>query len=180
MSLLPINLCGDKILTKKVRKVKTINDKTIKFISDMFETMREANGIGLAANQVGRESAIIVIDLSEMEGYEHIRPMIVINPVIKEKIGDSVYEEGCLSVPGIRYKINRPESILIEYQDTDLVLHTELFDGLLARVLQHEIDHLNGIIFIDYIPNEQLKEFEVDIIKIKERELEFEYSVTKA
>lgn len=177
MSILPIFLCGDKILRKKAKKIKQVDDWLIKFIADMFETMKQANGIGLAANQVGLDLSLLIVDLSEVEGYENFKPKVFINPVIKESTGKSVYEEGCLSIPGIHYKIERPEKIKVEYQDTDLNVFVEEFDGLLSRVLQHEIDHLNGKLFIDYIPKEGMTEIEDELLEIKERKREFEYLV---
>ena len=100
MAILPITVCGDKILRKKAAKVTTVNNELIRLISDMFETMHNANGIGLAANQIGSNKQIFVVDISMVEGYEDTKPLALINPKIIAKSEElSVYEEGCLSIP---------------------------------------------------------------------------------
>jgi len=146
MALLPVTMCGDKILRKKLAKVTEVDNETIELITNMFDTMRNANGIGLAANQVGADKAILIADISLVESYEEVKPIVLINPkIIKYSDEKSVLEEGCLSIPDIREEVERPEAITVNYQDTDLKEHTMEIDSLLARVIQHEYDHLQGI-----------------------------------
>jgi len=180
MAVLPITVYGDKILRKKVSKVKEVNLKTVELIKNMFDTMRNANGIGLAANQVGADKSIFVIDVSKVEDYEDIKPLALINPkIIKRSEKKVVIEEGCLSIPDIRLEVERPESITIAYQDTDLKEHTLEADGLLARVMQHEYDHLQGILFTDLVPDAVKKGVKKEINKIRKREIEINYPITE-
>jgi peptide deformylase len=141
--------------------------------------MKESDGVGLAANQVGSRNAIIIADLSQVEGYEDTKPLVAINPEIISNEGKSTYEEGCLSLPGIRLNIERPEKIRLRFQDTDLNLREENFEGLFGRVLQHEIDHLNGILIIDFISDDERKNIEEELNKISRRELEINYKITE-
>lgn len=159
MSLLPLVKYGDPILRIKVDEVKDFSSLE-PFIDDMFDTMYHEKGIGLAANQVGVKLAILVFDIGgyEFEEKENAEensfsdPMVFINPVITDSIGECSMEEGCLSVPDIRAEIIRAESITLQYQGMDKNIYTENFSGLSARVLMHEIDHLNGKFFTDYLP----------------------------
>ncbi|RPI72290.1 MAG: peptide deformylase [Ignavibacteriales bacterium] len=179
MSLLPITLYGDKILRKKTGKVTEIDNETIELIRDMFATMRNANGIGLAANQVGVDKQIFIIDISRVEGFEEAKPMTIINPrIIGRSEKNNKMEEGCLSIPDIRVDIERPEEITITFQDVDLNEHTITSDDVFARVMQHEYDHLQGILFIDYLTEDQKKEFKKDLDNIKNRNMEVDYPVT--
>ena len=171
MSLLPITLFGDKILRKKTNKVTKVDNETIELVRDMFATMRNANGIGLAANQVGVDKQIFVIDISGVEGFEDSKPMTIINPKIVERSeGKNKMEEGCLSIPDIRMEIERPKEIVITYQDADLKEHTVKADDVLARVIQHEYDHLQGILFTDYLSEEQKRELK-EISRILRKEI---------
>ena len=179
MAILPVTIYGDKILRKKVDRVEDIDFKTIELIKNMFDTMRNSNGIGLAANQVGVNHAIFVIDVSIVEGYENYKPMTVINPEITFRSEEKVFiEEGCLSVPNVRNEIERPSTIIIKYLDSDMKEQSIEADGLLARVLQHEYDHLLGILFTDYFNDKAKKEFKNILNKIKNRKVEIEYPVT--
>ncbi|HQF42031.1 MAG TPA: peptide deformylase [Ignavibacteriaceae bacterium] len=179
MSLIPITLFGDKILRKKVAKVTEINGNTIKIISDMFETMRNAKGIGLAANQVGVNQQIFVVDLSWVEGYESYKPIALINPKIVAKSDEQVIiEEGCLSIPELRAEITRPEMINISFFDTDMKEQTIEADELFARVMLHEYDHLQGVLFIDYLVEEMKKRSKKHLARIKKRKLEIDYPVS--
>jgi peptide deformylase len=180
MSLLPITLYGDKILRKKTSKVTEVDNKTIELIRDMFATMRNANGIGLAANQVGVDKQIFVLDISAIEGYEENKPMTIINPrIIERSEKKNKMEEGCLSIPDVRFELERPEEITITYQDIDLKEHTIKVGDVLARVMQHESDHLQGILFIDYMSEEEKKKFKKNLENIKNRKMEVDYPVTE-
>ena len=162
MPLLPITLYGDNILRKKVDKVKEVDNETIELITNMFDTMRNAYGIGLAANQVGVNKSIFIVDITEVEGYENTKPMVMINPkILNYSEEESLFEEGCLSIPDIRAEVKRPEAVTISYQDTDLIEHTLEVDKLMARVMQHEYDHLHGILFTDLIDPEMQKQFKI-------------------
>ncbi len=181
MALLPVTLIGDKILKKKTNNVKEVDVKTIELIRDMFETMRNANGIGLAANQVGADKSIIVIDVSVIEGNEETKPIVFINPKLTHFSDKKVkIEEGCLSIPDVRAEIERPESVTVEYKDTEFKDQTLKADGVLARVIQHEYDHLQGILFTDLISDDLKKKLNKDIIKIKKRKVDFQYPVTES
>lgn len=180
MALLPITLIGDKILRKKAALVKDVDAKTIELIRDMFETMRNARGIGLAANQVGADKSIFIVDVSVVEGHEDEKPLVFINPVITERSEEKiVMEEGCLSIPDIRSEIERPEKVTITFKDTDFKDQTLQADGLLARVMQHEYDHLQGILFTDLISSDIKKKINKDIINIKKRRIEIQYPVSE-
>jgi peptide deformylase len=181
MAILPITVCGDKILRKKVARVNTVNNEIIRIISDMFETMHNANGIGLAANQVGLNKQIFVVDISKVEGYEDTRPIALINPkIIKKSEELSVYEEGCLSIPDQHEEVKRPKKITIEFYDTDFNKHTIEADELLARVMQHEFDHLQGVLFTDLVDDETKKKLKKSLNKIKKRKIEVSYPISSS
>lgn len=181
MAILPITVCGDKILRKKVAKVNTVNNEIIRIISDMFETMHNANGIGLAANQVGLNKQIFVVDISKVEGYEDTKPIALINPKIIEKSEElSVYEEGCLSIPDQHEEVKRPKKITIEFYDTDFNKHIIEADELLARVMQHEYDHLQGVLFTDLVDDETKKKLKKALNKIKKRKVEVAYPISQS
>ena len=180
MAVLPITVYGDKILRKKANKVTEVDLKTIELIKNMFDTMKNANGIGLAANQVGSNKSIFVVDVSQVEDYEDTKPITLINPKIIERSEKKVLmEEGCLSIPDVREEVRRPESITIVYHDTDLQEHTLEADGLMARVMQHEFDHLQGILFTDLISDDLKKKYKKDINRIRKRKIEIEYPITE-
>jgi peptide deformylase len=181
MSILPITLYGDKILRKKVKEVNDIDLETIELIKNMFDTMRNASGIGLAANQVGVDKSIFVIDISVVEGYEKSKPMVLINPVITERSEKKItMEEGCLSIPGIRSEVLRPEAATITFHDTNMQEQTIKADKLLARVIQHEYDHLQGILFTDLLSDETKKEFKKDLNKVRRGKMEVDYPVCES
>ena len=181
MPLLPITLCGDKILRKKTAQVSDIDDETVGLIAAMFETMRNANGIGLAANQVGVNKQIFVVDVSPVEGYEGYKPVAMINPKIISKSDETdTIEEGCLSIPEVREEIIRPKSIVVSFYDVNMKEHSIEADELFARVIQHEYDHLQGVLFIDYFDDDKKKLYKKHLEKIKKRKLEFDYPVSSS
>jgi len=136
------------LLYRKSREVAELNGALARLVEEMLETMYEAPGIGLAAPQIGENIRLIVFDLSDPEGPER-RPHHLINPVITAWEGSETGEEGCLSVPGIREKVKR--HALVEVKGIDLDGKERVYEaqGLLARMFQHEIDHLDGVLFID-------------------------------
>lgn len=149
-------------------------------IKDMFETMRNASGIGIAANQVGSDKSIFVIDLSMVEGYEKSKPQVFINPKIVYKSSETViYEEGCLSVPMLKADVERPEFIKIIYNDANFKEQTLEADDFLARVIQHEFDHLKGILFTDKVDEPTKKRIKEELLKIKHRNIKIDYPITE-
>ncbi|MDP2339062.1 MAG: peptide deformylase [Bacteroidota bacterium] len=149
----PVTVFGDPVLRKKAEPI-TKDYKDLKvFVQNMFETMYNSDGVGLAAPQVGQAIRIFVIDTSSAE--EDELPGIkqaFINPEILKKSGDEwVMNEGCLSLPEIREDVLRPETVQIKYLDEDFNEHDEIYSGFSSRVIQHEYDHLDGIMFVDYL-----------------------------
>ena len=150
-SILSVVKYGNPILRKKVHQV--INFSTLPgMIEQMFEAMYAEKGIGLAANQIGLSLDLLVLDTSNNEGEGESGSHIFINSKIVWTEGEVVMDEGCLSIPDIRAEIKRPETIKLRYLDLDQNIHERLFSGLTSRVIQHEIDHLNGKLFIDHLP----------------------------
>lgn len=146
MAIRKIREEGDEILKKKSRPVEEINEKIQELIDDMLETMYKANGVGLAAVQVGVLKQVIVIDIDDGSG-----PLILINPkIIKEK-GEQEVEEGCLSFPNKFAKVVRPAEITVEALNRDGKTFKVKAKELMAQAISHEIDHLNGIVFVDKI-----------------------------
>ena len=140
----------NKILRQKSLPVDQVGAEEQQLMDDMLETMYNANGIGLAAVQVGVPKRIIVMDISKNDGKNS--PMYFVNPVIKNKVTEtSIYEEGCLSVPNFFAEVNRPKKCDVEYLDYDGKKKILNAEGLLATCIQHEMDHLEGILFIDYL-----------------------------
>ena len=150
MSLRNIVIEPDPILRKKSQVIDKVDDKLRKLLNDMLETMYSAPGIGLAAVQIGILKRLIVIDISKEE--EKKNPIFLINPeIIFQSKDTSIHEEGCLSLPGHFAEIERPAECRIKYIDYDGKKQEMKANGLLATCIQHEIDHLNGVLFIDYL-----------------------------
>src|ERR1035437_7033072 len=149
MALMPTVKYGDSVLRKKTAVVPVIDDPLLQILNDMLRTMYAAPGIGLAANQVGLSRNFAVIDL-QPGGQRH--PIVIINPVIEEKSGVIYEEEGCLSVPGFGAKVKRAAKVRVSALNEHGLPVVIEGEGLLARCLQHEIDHLNGKLYIDHLP----------------------------
>jgi len=147
MALLPILRFPDPRLKKVAALVTRIDESTRKLVADMAETMYEAPGIGLAATQVDVHQRIVVIDVSE----DKTELRVFINPTLGRSEGCQVGEEGCLSVPGIYDKVERAERVTVSYLDLDGKEQMLEAEGLLAVCIQHEIDHLNGVVFVDHL-----------------------------
>lgn len=178
MSILPIYVYDHAILKNKAIAVDQMNDEIRTFIEDMKQTMNKAEGIGLAANQVGSPLSITVIDISPVEGYESTKPMILINPKITYYSDEETdYEEGCLSLPNLRELVIRPEAIQVSFMDEKEQMHTIQADGLLARVLQHEIDHLNGIYFTDRLSQLKRTLIQSKLRRISKGESKADYDI---
>lgn len=158
MAILPIIETPDPRLRLISKPVELFDDALRAFVADMFETMYDAPGIGLAAIQVGKADRILVIDLQEPDpddekGEKVIRtPRVFINPVFSEQSEEhSIYNEGCLSVPEQYAEVTRPAEVTVDWQDEFGKAHKERLTGLLATCIQHEHDHLEGILFIDHL-----------------------------
>ena len=147
MAILDILCFPDKRLRTKATEIQTVDDDLRLMITDMFDTMYAAPGIGLAASQVNFHKRLMVIDVSE----EKNQPLCFINPQITHKEGIEVMQEGCLSVPGFYEDVERAESITVKALDKQGVPFELSTDGLLAVCIQHEIDHLDGKLFVDYL-----------------------------
>ena len=147
MPLLDILVYPDERLRKVAESVAEVDDATRTFIDDMFETMYDAPGVGLAASQVDVHRRIVVIDVSE----DKAEPLTLINPEIVSLEGKAAGEEGCLSIPGIYESVDRAESVVFKALDRDGQPFQMEADGLLAVCVQHEVDHLDGKLFVDYL-----------------------------
>ena len=141
----------DKRLHLRAKLVTDFNDSLKKLVSDMAETMYKNGGIGLAATQVNVQLRVFVMDLSTKEEPKNL--VVFINPSIFKKNGQLESKEGCLSVPGVYETVNRADSICLSYQDIDGTKHTIECDGLMAVCVQHEVDHLDGKVFVEYLSN---------------------------
>ena len=170
MALMDVVHYGDPILRKKCRVVKDFKGLN-KLINDMFDTMYEENGIGLAANQVGVDLNLFIIDISDIEG-EGESIHIFINGQIIDSSGESWFEEGCLSIPDVRLDVKRPEKIVFKYQDIDGKIHTNEIEGLLSRAIQHEVDHLNGVFIIDRVSKTSKFSIDKELKSIKKESLD--------
>ena len=163
MALLNILHYPDPRLHKVAAPITRFDAALQRQIDDMFATMYEAKGIGLAATQVDYHQRLVVIDISE----ERNEPRVFINPEFLHKDGETVYEEGCLSVPGIYDKVTRAETVKLRAQDASGAFFELEADGLLAICLQHEVDHLDGKVFVQYLS--ELKQGRIKT-KLKKRE----------
>ena len=154
MAILPILETPDPRLRTISTPVETIDDALQTLIDDMLETMYAAPGIGLAAIQVAEPLRLITMDLAKRDenGETTPQPRVFINPEIISKSEElSVYEEGCLSIPEYYEEVERPARVRVRFTDLDGKVHEEDADGLFATCIQHEIDHLNGVLFVDYL-----------------------------
>ena len=147
MALRQIRVLGDEILTKKCREVKEMTPRLKELIGDMLETMYNAEGVGLAAPQVGVLRRIAVVDVGE-------GPIILVNPVVAESDGEQTGSEGCLSVPGKAGEVTRPNHVVVKALDADMNPVTVEGEELLARALCHEIDHLDGVVYVSKVEGE--------------------------
>jgi peptide deformylase len=177
---------GEKVLRQKGVPVRQFDSLLKQLSCDMLVTMEAAEGIGLAAQQIGKALQFCVVDVPDHP--EHpmdcildgkplspslLMPMSLANPVVRTIPSDEFYyEEGCLSFPGINADVARPERIEVSYQDLDGVAHTLECDGLLARCIQHEVDHLNGVLFIDRMEKQTYTEIKKEVQSLKQETLD--------
>lgn len=149
---LKIHFLGDRVLRQPAKRITKVDDSVRKLAREMLQTMYSAQGIGLAAPQVAVNKQLIVIDTAPDKPEN--QPLILINPQIERYSSNLCpYEEGCLSIPGVYLNVNRPEAIEISYKDEFGKPQKRQFKGLLSRVIQHEMDHLNGVMFVDRVEN---------------------------
>lgn len=147
MALRNVRIMGDDVLRKKCREVKELKERDRVLIDDMFDTMYEENGVGLAAPQVGVLKRIVVIDIGD-------EPMVFINPVILETSGEQTGDEGCLSLPGKSGVVTRPDYVKVKALNEEMEEFELEATGLLARAVCHECDHLDGILYVDKVEGE--------------------------
>lgn len=166
MAVLPIIKLGHPTLRKKAEAVDRFDEELSQLAADMIETMQIYNGIGLAGNQINVLKRIFVIDLSLVD--ESLSPQAYVNPAILSSEGLDSMEEGCLSIPGVNADVDRANRLEVEYQTVEGEITRETLEGLPGRVFQHELDHLNGVLFIDRISPLQRKMIEPQLQKLKE------------
>lgn len=190
------------MLRKRAKPVRAVNDELKRFVDDLFETMHHASGIGLAANQVGSLDRVIVVDLSDVDEKHHegvgeaaetlekesggasertpwVEKLVLINPEVIESRGAWKMEEGCLSIPEIRDEVERAKTIRVRFKDLDFNDQEIEAEGLLSRVLLHEIDHLNGVLFIDRLGAMKRKLLRGRLNKIERGEVETKYPIVR-
>lgn len=174
MSILRIYNCFHPILREKAEKVEKFDQELKEFIENLLETMYNADGIGLAANQVGDRRAIFTVDTNhDKENNKKYSPIVMINPSIISFNDDiTTYMEGCLSIPKYYEDVERPSAVQVRYTDINMKEHTIEADDLLARVIQHEYDHLKGILFFDRISQIKKALSKKKLNKIKKGELD--------
>lgn len=193
MAILPIYLYGQPVLRKRAKPVKKADASFKSLVDDMFETMHHANGIGLAANQVGSLDRVIVVDISDVDEKKHegvgeaadkmadkespaqAKKLVLINPEVIASQGAWKMEEGCLSIPDIRDEVERPETVNVRYKDLQMNDREIEASGLLGRVLLHEIDHLNGILFFDRLGTVKRKLMRGRLNKILKGQVDVSY-----
>ncbi|MDR0865199.1 MAG: peptide deformylase [Candidatus Symbiothrix sp.] len=181
---LPVYLYGHPVLRKITKDIPLDYPNLGALLENMFETMYKADGIGIAAPQVGLEDRILVIDLSPCkesdpacDGFKKA----FINAHIIERDGEEeIMEEGCLSIPNIHEKVPRPNRIRIQYLDENLQPHDEIYEGYKARVIQHEYDHLDGILFVDHITGMRKQLIRSKLNKIRDGNVTCSYKVKRS
>ena len=182
MSILPIVTYNDPVLREKGKPITDNTPEVQQLIDDMFETMYNGQGVGLAAPQIGESLRLFVMDAdpftADEEGEENLGPMVFINPEI-EPVGDfkTATDEGCLSIPGIRESVTRPETIRVKWLDRDFNPKEQTFSGWPSRVIQHEFDHIEGVLFIDYLGSFRKRLLRGRLTQVENGEVEAGYPV---
>ncbi len=183
MPILQLKHYGDAILREKAIEVGGVTDDLRRLAADMAETMYAARGIGLAANQVGRREAMLVYDTAQLAGgkskdgrrnsNEATRRLeVVLNPeIVDSSPDDEEGEEGCLSIPGLEAPVYRSKRIRLRFRDLEWVQHDTWLEGITARVLQHEVDHLNGVLFVDRLPADRRASLAAHLARIRRGEV---------
>lgn len=188
--ILPIIAYGDPILKKEAVEIDKNYDGLKELIDNMWETMYNANGVGLAAPQIGKSIRLFIVDASpfaedvdedhpdpKADGLENFKK-VFINPIIEEEEGEEwAFEEGCLSIPAIREDVYRKEKIVITYFDENFEFHEESFEGYAARVIQHEYDHVDGVLFTDHLSPLKKKLLTKKLLNISKGEVQIGYKM---
>lgn len=177
--ILPIVAYGDPVLKKVAEEIDDEYPGLDELIENMFETMYKASGVGLAAPQIGKSIRLFIVDATpfcdeypELDGFTKV----FINPIILEEDGKKWdFNEGCLSIPGIREDVSRKPKILIEYYDENWELKEESFDGIAARIIQHEYDHIEGVLFTDKLPALKRRMLKGKLNDISKGDVDVEY-----
>jgi peptide deformylase len=177
----PIVVYGDPILRKRAADIPRHYPELRNLVQDMFDTMYAAHGIGLAAPQIGRGIRMFVVDATTLEDEEEDLTgfkKVFINPEILDETGEAwAFEEGCLSIPNIRENVSRPGALRIRYCDENWVEREEEYTGIKARIIQHEYDHLDGKLFIDYLTPLKRRMLKGKLTDISKGEVETEYRI---
>ncbi|MEL7003779.1 MAG: peptide deformylase [Bacteroidota bacterium] len=175
----PITVYGDPVLKKKARNIEKGEIDVVQLSKDMFETMEGAHGIGLAAPQIGKSIRMFVVDGRPMEDEETKDFVkVFINAEILEESGDKWnFEEGCLSIPNIREEVSRNAKLRIRYFDENWEEHEEEFDGIKARIIQHEYDHIEGVLFTDHISPFKRRMLKGKLLNITKGKMKVDYRV---
>jgi peptide deformylase len=175
----PIVVYGDPVLRQRAREIGKGTDVSV-LIADLFDTMHAAKGIGLAAPQIGRSVRAFVVDGSGLEDEKDMHDFrkVFLNPVMLEELGSPwEFEEGCLSIPNIREKVSRKATLRIRYFDESWVAQEEEFGGMKARIIQHEYDHIEGRLFIDYLTSLKKRLLKGKLADISKGEVDTEYPI---
>lgn len=175
----PIVMYGDPVLRKKAKDIEK-GTNILELVSDMYETMHAAHGIGLAAPQIGQSIRLFVVDGTTLEDEPKLADFkkAFVNPVILEEEGEPwAFEEGCLSIPNIREEVERPEKLRIKYFDENWNAFEEEFDGMKARIIQHEYDHIEGKLFIDYLTPLKKRMLKGKLNDISKGDVDTEYRI---
>jgi peptide deformylase len=178
----PVYVYGMPVLRKTAREIEEDHEGLAQLIEDMFETMYLSDGVGLAAPQIGLSLRLIVIDASAMEDEEHPELQgfrkVLINPEIIEEEGEEwMFSEGCLSLPTIREDVLRKSVIRVQYYDQDFTFRDERYDGIKARIIQHECDHLKGILFTDKVSPLKKRLLKNKLADISKGKVEVKYKI---
>lgn len=176
----PITAYGDPVLRTKAKEIPQDFPELKKLVADMYDTMYHAHGVGLAAPQIGKGLRLFVIDSAPFEEDEEKKRLAVkkafINPQLVNETGDEwAFEEGCLSIPGIREDVLRPANVAIRYFDEDWQPHEESYDGMVARIIQHEYDHIEGILFTDHLSGFRKRLLKGKLTKISKGDVDADY-----
>lgn len=187
--ILPIIAYGDPVLKKEAEEIEKSYPDLQQLISDMFETMYQAKGVGLAAPQIGKSIRLFIVDGSpfadeegeepdpKAKGIEHFKK-VFINPIIEEESGPKwSFQEGCLSIPKIRENVLRNEKITLTYFDEKWNFHEEEYDGYAARIIQHEYDHIEGVLFTDHLNPLKKKLLHKRLVNISNGEISIDYKM---
>ncbi|MGI6369436.1 MAG: peptide deformylase [Candidatus Kapaibacterium sp.] len=182
MAILPIYNSFHPVMKQKTKQVLEINDEIKEIVADMFETMYYTKrGVGLAANQVGKDISVVVIDVHTVKGFENELPMAMINPVITEYSDEKeICEEGCLSIPVLYDDVERSLNIKIKYLDITGKEIERTATGFLARAMQHEVDHLNGINFYDRLSPLRKSLAKSKMKRLKKGDYDVDYAMINA